>query len=54
VLAAEAGVPYASIALVTDRDTEGAGVTMEEVLRVLHDNVARLRLLLEAAIPNLP
>ena len=54
VLAAEAGMPYASIALVTDRDTAGGGVTMEEVLRVMHDNVARLRTLLEAAIPNLP
>ena len=57
VLAAEAGVPYASIALVTDRDagtSAGEGVTMEAVLTVMHDNVARVRTVLEVAIARLP
>lgn len=57
VLAAEAGVPYASIALVTDYDAGVDGhepVTMEAVLAVMRANVTRVRELLVQAIPNLP
>lgn len=57
VLAAEAGVPYATVALVTDRDAgveSGEAVTMDEVLAVMRANVARVRELIVAAIPNLP
>lgn len=59
-LARELGLCYAAIALVTDYDTglEGeAGieaVTMEAVLRVLADNVARTRSLLRRAVPAVP
>ncbi|MEM9038768.1 MAG: S-methyl-5'-thioadenosine phosphorylase [Actinomycetota bacterium] len=58
VLAAEAGIPYGSIALITDHDAgvkEGTeAVTMEAVLAVVARNVASVRRLLEAAVPNLP
>jgi 5'-methylthioadenosine phosphorylase len=57
VLAAEAGIPYATIALVTDRDAGvdgGAAVTMEAVFATMQQNVARVRALLAAAVPNLP
>jgi 5'-methylthioadenosine phosphorylase len=57
VLAAEAGIPYATIALVTDRDAGvdgGAAVTMEAVFATMQQNVARVRELLTAAFPNLP
>jgi 5'-methylthioadenosine phosphorylase len=57
VLAAEAGIPYASIALVTDRDAGvdgGAAVTMEAVFATMQRNVARVRDLLVAALPHLP
>lgn len=57
VLAAEAGVPYATVALVTDRDAgvdAGEGVTMDAVLAVVHRNVATVRDLIERAVPNLP
>jgi 5'-methylthioadenosine phosphorylase len=57
VLAAEAGIPYATIALVTDRDAGvdgGAPVTMEAVFATMQRNVARVRELLVAAFPNLP
>ena len=62
VLAAEAGVPYATVALVTDRDAgdaEGAAgaeapVTMEAVMAVVADNVDRVKHLLTAALPHLP
>jgi 5'-methylthioadenosine phosphorylase len=56
VLAAEAGVPYATVALVTDYDAGVDGhepVTMNAVLQVMHDNVERLRIVLGAAIPNI-
>lgn len=56
VLAAEAGLPYASIALVTDHDAGVDGhepVTMDTVLDVMRSNVARVRDLLVAAVPNL-
>jgi 5'-methylthioadenosine phosphorylase len=55
VLAAEAGMAYATVALVTDYDAGVDGhepVTMEAVLTVLRDNVARLRGVLAAAIPQ--
>jgi 5'-methylthioadenosine phosphorylase len=59
-LAAEAGIPYVGVALVTDYDTglEGeAGiepVTQEQVFAVMEQNVGRLRSLLFEAIPRLP
>lgn len=58
VLAAEAGIPYASIALVTDRDAgDGdtqAHVTMEAVMAVVAENVGNVKRLLAAALPHLP
>lgn len=58
VLAAEAGIPYASIALVTDRDAgDGDGeahVTMEAVMAVVAENVGNVKQLLAAALPHLP
>jgi 5'-methylthioadenosine phosphorylase len=57
VLAAEAGVPYGAVALVTDYDAGVDGhepVTMEAVMAVLHDNVERVRELITAAVPLLP
>ena len=54
VLAAELGLPYAAIALVTDYDAGVDGqepVTMDAVLAVLERNVARVRELLVRAIP---
>jgi 5'-methylthioadenosine phosphorylase len=56
VLAAEAGVPYATVALVTDHDAGVDGhepVTMDAVLETVRANVHRLRLLLEHAVPRL-
>ena len=56
VLAAEAGIPYASVALVTDYDAGVDGhdpVTMETVLEVLRQNVAAVRTLLETALPRI-
>ena len=56
VLAAEAGVRYATVALVTDHDAGVDGhepVTMERVLAVLADNVGRLRDVLATAVPRL-
>ena len=56
VLAAEAGIPYASIALVTDYDAGVDGhepVTMETVLDVMRQNVTAVRTLLEVALPRI-
>ncbi len=61
-LARELGLCYAGLALVTDHDsgaedtdgTVGGAVTMEGVMAVLADNVARTRGLLARAIPALP
>jgi 5'-methylthioadenosine phosphorylase len=56
-LAAEAQLPYASVALVTDTDAGvdgGEPVTMEAVFTVLARNVARVRDLLTRAIPRIP
>ncbi|MFK7918643.1 MAG: S-methyl-5'-thioadenosine phosphorylase [Ilumatobacter sp.] len=58
VLAAEAGVRYASIALVTDRDAgeanSGEHVTMEAVMAVVGKNVDNVKRLLVAALPHVP
>lgn len=56
VLAAEAGIPYATVALVTDYDAGVDGhepVTMEAVLEVMRSNVATLRDVLTAAVPHI-
>jgi 5'-methylthioadenosine phosphorylase len=56
VLAAEAGIPYATVALVTDYDAGVDGhepVTMEAVLEVMRSNVATLRDVLTAAVPRI-
>ncbi|BAN01413.1 S-methyl-5'-thioadenosine phosphorylase [Ilumatobacter coccineus] len=61
VLAAEAGIPYASVALVTDRDAgvadgtdEHGPVTMEMVMEVVGQNVDTVKQLIEHALPHLP
>lgn len=57
VLAAELGVPYAAVALVTDYDAGVDGhepVTLEAVFAVMRENVATVRALIEAAVPHLP
>ena len=57
VLAAEANVRYASVALITDYDAGVDGhdpVTMEEVLATMRDNIDHVRALIEAALPDLP
>ncbi|NNE13008.1 MAG: S-methyl-5'-thioadenosine phosphorylase [Ilumatobacter sp.] len=57
VLAAEAGLPYATMALVTDRDAGVDGhqpVSMEAVLGVMAANIERLREVLALAIPAIP
>ena len=59
-LAREAGIPYASVALVTDYDTGLEGepgvepVTQEQVFAFFEGNVHRVRELLFAAVPRLP
>jgi 5'-methylthioadenosine phosphorylase len=56
VLAAEAGVRYATVALVTDHDAGVHGhapVTMEAVLDVMARNVDRVRDVLAAVLPSL-
>jgi len=62
VLAAEAGLPYATVALVTDRDAgdahdssgHDAPVTMEKIMAVVAENVGNVKQLLTAALPDLP
>lgn len=57
VLAAEAGVPYAAVALVTDYDAGVDGhapVTMDEVFAVMGRNVARVRDVIARALATLP
>jgi len=54
VLAAEAGLPYATAALVTDYDAGVDGhepVTMASVMRTVSSNIEHLRAVLEVAIP---
>jgi 5'-methylthioadenosine phosphorylase len=55
VLAAEAGIPYAAVALVTDYDAGLDGVepvTQEEVFSFFEQNVVKVRELLMAGIPR--
>jgi 5'-methylthioadenosine phosphorylase len=57
VLAAEAGIPYASVALVTDYDAGVDGhepVTMDAVFATVTRNVDNVRRLITAAVPHLP
>jgi 5'-methylthioadenosine phosphorylase len=57
VLAAEAGIPYASVALVTDYDAGVDGhepVTMDAVFAMVKRNVSNVQRLIAAAAPNLP
>jgi 5'-methylthioadenosine phosphorylase len=57
VLAAEAGLAYATVALVTDYDAGVDGhapVTMEAVLDVMRGNVTHLRDVLTRAVPSIP
>ncbi len=57
VLARELGICYCGLALVTDYDAGVArdeAVTMEEVFRVLAENVHRVKAVLLAAIPAIP
>jgi len=57
VLAAEANLPYASIALVTDDDAGIDGhepVTMDVVLAMVKENVTRVQQLITTAVPALP
>ena len=59
-LARELGICYSGIALITDYDTgvetdpSVAAVTMDDVLAVMRDNVARTRALLHDVIPRIP
>lgn len=56
VLAAEAGLPYATVALVTDYDAGVDGhepVTMEAVLEVMRSNVERLRTVLSRFVAEI-
>ena len=53
VLAAEAGLRYASIALVTDRDaSDGGGVTMDEVFEMIRANVTRVTAVIGRAVTD--
>ena len=57
VLAAEANIPYAAVALVTDYDAGVDGhepVTMDVVFATMRHNVATVRGLIVAALPALP
>ena len=57
ILARELGICYVGIALVTDYDTGIAqgqeAVSIEEVFRVFHANVGRVRDLIQAMLPHL-
>jgi 5'-methylthioadenosine phosphorylase len=57
ILARELGICYTGIALVTDYDTGIAqgreAVSIEEVFRVFHENVDRVRGVLRAMLPHL-
>jgi 5'-methylthioadenosine phosphorylase len=55
-LARELELCYANISMVTDHDAGVSGaesVSGDEVIRVFHDNLARLRELLLAVIPRI-
>jgi 5'-methylthioadenosine phosphorylase len=54
-LAREAEICYATLALVTDYDCwhqEESAVTVEAVVRILHDNVAKAKRVLAAVVPT--
>lgn len=56
VLAREAGICYAAIAMSTDYDcwkADEAHVTLEMILRTMHDNAEKVKTLLKAVIPQL-
>lgn len=56
-LAAEAEIPYGTVALVTDYDAGIDGhepVTMDAVLEMVRINVANVQRLIELAVPRLP
>lgn len=56
VLAREAGLCYASIAMSTDYDCwreATAAVTLEEVLRVMHENAEKVKMLLKTVLPKI-
>jgi 5'-methylthioadenosine phosphorylase len=59
-LARELGMCYVNVSLITDYDAGLEGepgitpVTVEEVLRVLHDNNERVRRLIERLLPRIP
>jgi 5'-methylthioadenosine phosphorylase len=56
-LAREAEICYATLALVTDYDCwhqEESPVTVEAVIKILQDNVAKAKRVLAATIPSLP
>lgn len=56
VLAREAGLCYASIAMSTDYDCwreSTEAVTLEEVLRVMHENAEKVKSLLKELIPRI-
>src|SRR5207237_5759396 len=56
-LARELAMCYVNIALITDYDVGLEGiepVTVDEVIRVLHDNNERVRRLIERLLPALP
>lgn len=55
-LAREAEICYATLALVTDYDCwhqEESPVTVDAVIRILHDNVAKAKRVLAAVVPTL-
>jgi 5'-methylthioadenosine phosphorylase len=57
VLAKEAGLRYGAVALVTDYDAGLDGqepVTMDVVFARMKENVARVKSLIERAVPALP
>jgi 5'-methylthioadenosine phosphorylase len=57
VLAAEVGIPYAAVALVTDHDAGVDGhepVTMEQVMATVARNIEQVGRLIEATVPLLP
>lgn len=57
VLAAEAGIAYAGVALVTDYDAGIDGheaVTMDAVLAMLRRNIANVQRLITASLPHMP
>lgn len=57
VLAAEAGIAYAGVALVTDYDAGVDGhapVTMDAVLAMVRRNITNVQRLITAALPHMP